>query len=139
MALMNIFNLAGAGMSAQSVRLATTASNLGNAETPAKSADATYKARYPIFSAVQHQADSTLENSEVGVKIDGIYESQAPARKEYQPGHALADEHGFIYLPNVNTMEEMANMISASRSYSMNVQVLNTAKQLMMHTLQMGN
>lgn len=139
MSLLKIFDLAGSGMSAQSVRMNTTASNLSNAETPAGSAEAAYKARYPVFSAVQDEMNSAFAEGNVGVKVDGIMESDTPVRKQYQPGHALADKDGYIYLSNVNVVDEMANMISSSRSYQMNAQVLNTAKQLMIKTLQLGS
>jgi flagellar basal-body rod protein FlgC len=74
----------------------------------------------------------------VGVKVDGIVESQAPLEKRHQPGHPMANEDGFVFLPNVNMVDEMSNMISASRSYQSNVEVLNTSKQLMMATLRIG-
>lgn len=137
MGMFSVFDIAGSGMSAQTVRLNTTASNLSNADTPAASAEAAYKAKQPIFSAVQGQVNAAFSEKS-GVQVDDVITSQDPARRQYQPGHALADKDGYIYLSNVNVMEEMANMISASRSYQMNVNVMNTAKQLMLRTLQLG-
>ena len=137
--MFNIFNIAGAGMSAQTLRLNTTASNMGNAETPSSTPEATYKARYPIFKAIAEQHGlGQQDQGNVAVKVTGIYQSTTPARKLYEPGHALADKDGYIYMPNVNTVEEMANMISASRSYQMNAQIMNTAKTLMQKTLHIG-
>jgi flagellar basal-body rod protein FlgC len=136
MSLFDVLNIAGSGLSAQSLRLNVTASNLANAESISSSTDSTYRARHPVFAAVM----ADVENSETGggVKVLGVVESQAPLRKEYQPEHPLADEQGYIYLPNVNAVEEMANMISASRSYETNVEVINTSKQLLLKTLALG-
>ncbi len=78
------------------------------------------------------------ENGSVGVQVLGIVEKQEPARAEYNPGHPLANEEGYVYMPNVNVIEEMANMISASRSYQTNVEVMNTAKQMLMRTISLG-
>ncbi len=136
--MFNIFDIAGSGMSAQTLRLNTTASNMSNAETPSSTAEGTYKARYPIFKAVAEQHGFNPDRGQVSVEVTGIHESTTPARKMYQPGHAMADKNGYVYMPNVNTVEEMANMISASRSYQMNVQVMNTAKSLMQKALQIG-
>ena len=139
MALFNVFDTVGSAMHAQSVRMNTTASNLSNAEVVASSADKVYKARYPVFASIKQQADDMFaQSSSSGVIVKEIVESDLPARKQYQPGHAMADKDGYIYLPNVSAVSEMADMISASRSYQMNVQVLNTTKQLMQRTLQLG-
>jgi flagellar basal-body rod protein FlgC len=135
MDLNNVMDIAGSAMSAQSVRLNTTASNLANADSISSSIDQTYKARHPVFAAIQQ----ALQQQGVGgVQVKGIVESSAPVRPRYQPDHPLADEKGYIYQPNVNLVEEMANMISASRSYQTNVQVANTAKQMLARTLQLG-
>ncbi len=136
MPLMSIFNVSGSGMSAQSVRLNTTASNLANAESVSSSINETYKARHPVFAPmVKHFADM---EAGVGVNVMGIIESKAPLQMEYAPNHPMADEKGYIYKPNVNVVEEMANMISASRSYQTNVEVMNTSKQLALRTLNLG-
>ncbi|HEX4911044.1 MAG: flagellar basal body rod protein FlgC [Pseudomonadota bacterium] len=135
MDLNNVMDIAGTAMSAQSVRLNTTASNLANADSISSSIDQTYKARHPVFAAIQQ---AMQEQGVGGVQVKGIVESSAPVRPRYQPDHPLADADGYIYQPNVNLVEEMANMISASRSYQTNVQVANTAKQMLARTLQIG-
>ncbi len=136
MSLFDIFNVAGSGMSAQSIRLNTTASNIANADAVSSSVDKTYRARHPIFEAEMAKANQQQSSQSVAVK--GIVESDAPLLKEYSPDHPMADGDGFIYKPNVNVMEEMANMISASRSYQMNVQVAEAAKSMLQQTLRIG-
>ncbi|WOT06230.1 flagellar basal body rod protein FlgC [Shewanella youngdeokensis] len=137
MSLFNIFNVAGSGMSAQSVRLNTTASNIANADAVSSSVDQTYRARHPIFEAELSKAQQH-QNASMGVAVKGIVESDLPLNKEFSPDHPMADTDGFIYKPNVNVMEEMADMISASRSYQMNVQVTEAAKSMLQQTLQIG-
>ncbi|MBO1894714.1 flagellar basal body rod protein FlgC [Shewanella sp. BF02_Schw] len=137
MSLFNIFNVSGSGMSAQSVRLNTTASNIANADSVSSSVDKTYRARHPVFEAEMLKANSQ-QNSSPGVSVKGIVESNKPLLKEYSPDHPMADGDGFIYKPNVNVMEEMADMISASRSYQMNVQVADATKSMLQQTLRMG-
>lgn len=139
----NIFNIAGSGMSAQTVRLNTTASNLANADSVASDANAAYKARHPVFKAVQsalaHQAGAALANdASSSVKVAGIMQSQAQAQARYEPGNPMANADGYVYSSNVNVVEEMADMISASRSYQNNVEVMNTSKDLMLATLKLG-
>lgn len=136
MSLFRIFDIAGSAMSAQSIRLNLTSSNLANAESVGSSPETTYRARYPVFAAAME--DIMGEGSSVGVRVLGIVESQRQLSKEYRPGHPLADKEGYIHLPNVNVVEEMANMISASRSYQANVEVANTSKQLLLRTLTLG-
>ena len=137
MALFDVFDIAGSAMGAEAVRLNVTASNLANAQSVGPDEKGTYHARHPIFSAVMQSLHAGDSHS-VGVKVDGIVESQAPLEKRHQPGHPMANEDGFVFLPNVNMVDEMSNMISASRSYQSNVEVLNTAKQMMMATLRLG-
>jgi flagellar basal-body rod protein FlgC len=135
------FDIAGSGMSAQSVRLNTTASNLANAESVSGDPNAVYKARHPIFEAVRAQlAAAGPQASQPGpaVRVSGIYESQAPAAARYEPGNPLANEQGYVYAPAVNVVEEMVNMISASRSYQNNVEVMQTSKDLLLATLRLG-
>jgi flagellar basal-body rod protein FlgC len=134
------FEIAGSGMSAQSVRLNTTASNLANAESVSGDPNQVYKARHPIFEAVRQQlaAGAQAQDSGAAVRVRGIYESQAPANQRYEPGNPLADANGYVYAPAVNVVEEMVNMISASRSYQNNVEVMNTSKDLLMATLRLG-
>ncbi|GIU36055.1 flagellar basal body rod protein FlgC [Shewanella schlegeliana] len=137
MSLFNIFNVAGSGMSAQSVRLNTTASNIANADSVSSSVGETYRARHPIFEAEMSKAQQQ-QGAAQSVAVKGIVESDLPLNKEFSPDHPMADTDGFIYKPNVNVMEEMANMISASRSYQMNVQVTEAAKSMLQQTLRIG-
>lgn len=133
-----IFDIAGSGMSAQSIRLNVTASNLANAETVSSSADQAYRARQPVFAAALDEALGGDGAATGGVRVSNIIESQAPLRQQFAPEHPYADENGYIHLPNVNTVEEISNMTSASRSYQTQVEVADTAKQLMLKTLQLG-
>lgn len=136
MSLFNIFDIAGSALSAQSVRLNTTASNLANADSVSSSVNETYRTRQPVFSAV---LDDAQQGYKIGsVRVAGIVESQAPVRQEYNPIHPMADENGYVYHANVDPIAEMANMMSASRSYQNNVEVANTSKQLLLQTLQLG-
>ncbi len=137
MSLFDVFDIAGSAMSSESVRLNVTASNLANAQSIGPDESSTYHARHPVFSAVMQSLQSG-EPASLGVKVDGIVESQAPLEKRYEPGHPMANEEGYVFLPNVNLVDEMSNMISASRSYQSNVEVLNTSKQLMLATLRLG-
>lgn len=136
MPLSSIFDIAGSAMSAQSVRLNTVASNLANANSIATTPETAYRARNPVFSAVMQGMGRNAES--VGVKVAGVTESEAPISKQYEPGNPLADATGYVYTTNVNPVEEMANMISASRSYQNSVEVLNTSKQLLLSTLKLG-
>ena len=134
---MKIFDIAGSGMNAQNLRLNLVASNISNANSVSSSIDQVYKSRQPVFAAELKNLLDTQQAAS-GVMIKGVVENQAPPVMEYAPNHPMADENGYIYKPNVNTVEEMANMMSASRSYQNNIQVLDTAKQLMLQTLRMG-
>lgn len=136
MAFFETFDIAGSAMNAQSVRLNTVASNLANADTVSGDPNTVYKARHPVFSSLLK--DAGLRQEMTGVKVDGVVESNAPPIVRYEPNHPLADAKGNVYMPNVNMVEEMADMISASRSYQNNVEVFNTSKQLLMRTLQLG-
>lgn len=142
MSLYNVFNITGTGMSAQSVRLNTTASNLANAQSVASSVNETYKARHPVFAEML--TDGFLKEREGvfdtngGVEVLGIVESKAPYNLRYEPHHPMADDKGFVTYPNVNVVEEMTNMISASRSFQMNVELMNTAKTLAQRVLSLG-
>jgi len=137
MSLFNVFEISSTALSAQSMRLNSVASNLANAGVVSGSEEGAYRARQPVFSSVY---DATREATHRfgGVRVDGIVESDMAPRKEYSPGHPMADDAGYIYRPNVNPAEEMANMISASRAYQTNVQVADASKQMLMRTLQMG-
>lgn len=136
MSSFKIFEVAGTGMSAQSVRLNTTASNLANAESVSGDPNKVYKAKHPLFEAIRAGLGANAATS--GVAVKGIYESSAPPTARYEPGNPLADENGYVYAPAVNIVEEMVNMISASRSYQNNVEVMNTAKEMMLATLKLG-
>lgn len=136
MSLFNIFDVAGSALQAQSVRLNTTSSNLANANSVSSSTGSTYRARHPVFAPIMEEASE--DGASVGVHIMGIVESQAPLRREHNPEHPQADAEGYIYMPNVNVVEEMANMISASRSYQTNIEVMNSAKQMLLRTISLG-
>jgi flagellar basal-body rod protein FlgC len=133
-----IFDVAGSGMSAQSVRLNTVASNLANADSTASTPEAVYKARHPIFEAVKSAMAQPTDKTGAAVRVKGIMESQATPNARYEPGNPLANSEGYVYSPNVNVVEEMVDMISASRSYQNNVEVMNTSKDLMLATLRLG-
>ena len=137
MSSFSIFDIAGTGMNAQSLRLNLVASNLSNANSVSGSAEGAYKSRQPVFAA---ELKGVMNNQDAAskVKVLGVVENKAPPVMEYAPNHPMADSAGYIYKSNVNTVEEMANMMSASRSYQNNVEVLNTAKQLILQTLKMG-
>jgi len=137
MSLFNVFNITGSGMSAQSMRLNTTASNIANADSVSSSVDETYRARHPVFAAAMQKAAAD-QGSGVGVQVLGVVESNKPLNVEYSPEHPMADKDGFIYKPNVNVIEEMTNMISASRSYQTNVQLAESAKNMLNKTLTLG-
>ncbi len=137
MSLFNVFTITGSGMSAQSTRLNTTASNIGNADSVSSSVDEVYRARHPVFAAAMQKAADGQE-SNAGVQVLGIVESNKPLNIEYAPEHPMADKEGYIYKPNVNVIEEMTNMISASRSYQTNVQLAESAKNMLNKTLQLG-
>ena len=136
MGLFANFEISGSAMSAQSVRLNTTASNLANVETLAGNEADAYRSRQPVFEALM--GDFTRPG-EVGVRMAGIYLSEESIERRYEPGHSLANADGYVFGSNVNPVEEMANMISASRAYQNNVEVLTTSRDLLMRVLSLGN
>ena len=136
MSLFNVFDVAGSALNAQTIRLNTTSSNMANANSVSSSTNNLYKSRQPVFAPLVKAFDSDTRGR--GVKVLGVVESNAPARQEYNPDHPMANAEGYVFMPNVNVIEEMANMISASRSYQANVEVMNSAKQMMMRTLAIG-
>jgi flagellar basal-body rod protein FlgC len=136
MSFFRIFDTAGSAMSAQSVRLNTTASNLANADSVASTPEAAYRAREPVFATIQQGLGNARESA--GVRISGISESQAPIGSRFEPGNPLANADGYVFTPNVNPVDELVNMISASRAYQNDVEVMNSAKQLMLKTLDLG-
>ncbi|MFT5575377.1 MAG: flagellar basal-body rod protein FlgC [Bermanella sp.] len=131
--MFKVLDIAGSAMNAQMVRLNTTASNMANANTVASSEGEAYRARHPVFATLLRDAGEVG-----GVEIKGITESDAAIEKRYEPGNPLADQEGFVYLSNVDGVEEMANMISASRSFQNNAEIFSTSKTLMLRTLQLG-
>jgi flagellar basal-body rod protein FlgC len=140
MSSFKIFDIAGSGMSAQSVRLNTVASNLANAESVSGSAETAYRAKHPVFEAVRAQlaAGQAGVNPSVAVQVTDIVEDSRAPEMRYQPGNPLANAEGYVFAPNVNVVEEMVDMISASRAYQNNVEVLNTSKELLLATLRLG-
>lgn len=133
MSMFSIFNVSGSAVSAQSQRLNTVASNLANVDAVAGPDGKAYKARQVVFQTEKMGAEHTA-----GVRVSAIKESDVPGRRVHDPSHPSADEQGYVTHSNVNAVEEMVNMISASRSYQNNVEVMNTAKTLLLKTLQMG-
>ena len=133
MSLLNVFDVAGSAMTAQSQRLNVVASNLANADSATGPDGKPYRAKQVVFST---EAMGGAENS--GVRVTGVIEDPSPLKRMYEPNHPLADEAGYVTMPNVNVVEEMVNMISASRAYQNNVETLNAAKSLLMRTLTIG-
>jgi flagellar basal-body rod protein FlgC len=133
MSMFSIFNVSGSAVSAQSQRLNAVASNLANIEAVAGPDGKSYKARQVVFQTVPMGDAGTA-----GVRVAQVTESQTPGRKVMDPSNPAADEQGYVTHSNVNAVEEMVNMISASRSYQNNIEVMNTAKTLLLKTLQMG-
>lgn len=133
MSLFKIFDVSGSGMSAQSQRLNVVSSNLANADSVTSSNGQPYKAKQVVFSAMP------LANSaSTAVKVSQVVEDPNPPKLMYDPKHPLADEKGYVAMPNVNVVEEMVNMISASRSYQNNVETMNAAKTMLLKTLTLG-
>jgi flagellar basal-body rod protein FlgC len=146
MSSFKIFDIAGSGLSAQSVRLNTVASNLANADSVSGDPNTVYKARHPVFEAVKNAVAAqtlggtpALGAADAAVKVRGIVESTAAPSERYEPGNPLANADGNVYSPNVNVIEEMTDMISASRAYQNNVEVMNTSKELLLATLKLGS
>jgi len=137
MSLFNIFDIASSGLKAQNVRLNLTASNMANADSIASSSEESYRARHPVFKATLDQLNNAVGNVTT-VETIAVIESQVEPLKSYQPGNPMADKDGYVYGSNVNPMEEMTNMISASRSYQSNVEILEASKKLLLDTLKIG-
>jgi flagellar basal-body rod protein FlgC len=135
MSLFDVFNLSGSALSAQNVRLGTIANNLANAESISTTPEGTYKAQAPIFRAVY---DEFADVNKVAVKVVGIAEDTTPPQRRYEPGNPLANPEGFIYMSNVNAVEEMSNMMAASRSFQINIEMMNNSKELLLRTLTIG-
>ena len=127
----SIFDIAGSAMRAQNLRLNATASNMANANSVAGSEEDAYRARHPVFAAI-------FKDEIGGVQTRGVVESNREINQRYEPDNPISDENGYVYGSNVDNIEEMANMMSASRSYQSNVDLLGTVRQLMLQTLKMG-
>lgn len=138
MGISNIFRVSGTALNTQSVAIDTVAKNMANAQVVSNSEESAYRAQRPIFSSVL-ESQFDRKSNVVGVKIDSFMDSNTPIERQRMPDHPMADQDGYIYLSNVNIVEEMASMIEASRNYQSNVEVLNTSKQLFMRTLALGN
>jgi flagellar basal-body rod protein FlgC len=137
MSLFNVMDISSSGMAAENVRLNSTASNIANANSVSSSYEDTYRARHPVFAAALDRA-SADQSKGVGVEVKGIVESQRPLQIQYAPGNPMADENGYIYKSNVNIVEEMADMMSASKAYETNVQVADTTKRIFRQVLRLG-
>jgi len=135
MSLFNVFQVSSSAMTAQSMRLNTVASNLANADSVISSDGKPYRSKQVVFEATPMGAQGDVSK---GVRVRQIVEDASPPRLVYDPKNPAADEKGYVAFPNVNVVEEMTNMISASRSYQTNVEVMNTAKTMMLRTLQIG-
>ncbi len=135
MSMLDILGVSGSAVSAQSKRLNVVASNLANAESLAGPDGQSYKARQVVF---QSQPGVEADAGRVGVRVSDVIEDQTPGKRLYDPKHPFADSEGYVVQSNVNVIEEMVNMISASRSYQNNIEVMNTAQQLALKTLQLG-
>ncbi|MBG7618435.1 flagellar basal body rod protein FlgC [Herbaspirillum sp. AP02] len=133
MSLSNIFNVAGSAMSAQAQRLNATASNIANADSATGPDGRPYRAKQVVFETIP-----VGDVKDSGVKVAAVVEDQAPPKLVYDPKHPMADGNGYVAMPNVNPVEEMVNMISASRSYQTNVETMNTAKAMLVKTLTIG-
>lgn len=134
--LKNIFEIAGTALTAQTIRMNTTASNLANAGSVSPTEEEAFRAKRPVFRALVDQADLNAGfNTIGGVKVREIIDSTEPVRKVHDPGNPEANEDGFVFLSNVNEVTEMVEMVAASRSFQNNVEVVTTARQLMMRTL----
>ncbi|NDP46974.1 MAG: flagellar basal body rod protein FlgC [Sulfuriferula multivorans] len=133
MSLLNIFNVAGSAMNAQSQRLNTVASNLANADSATSANGEAYRAKQVVFAATP-----VGEGGATGVRVEAVVDDQSPMKMVYDPKNPLADDKGYVTMPNVNVVEEMVNMISASRSYQTNAEMMNTTKTLLLKTLNLG-
>ncbi|WP_116366395.1 flagellar basal body rod protein FlgC [Parahaliea mediterranea] len=131
MSMFNIFEISGSALAAQSQRMNVSASNLANADSVAGPDGEPYRAKQVMFESEGPQGAA-------GVRVSAVVDDPAPLRMEYRPGHPLADAEGYVAMPNVDPTHEMVNMISASRSYQANVEVMNTSKQLLLKTLTLG-
>jgi flagellar basal-body rod protein FlgC len=141
MSLFNVFNVSGSALNAETVRLNTTASNMANAESVNGDPSKVYRARHPVFQTMMDDSalDSDSEDSSAGVRVLGVIESTTPPIERYEPNNPQANKDGYIYMSNVNSIEEMTNMISANRAFATNIDAINTARDLLLKTISMGH
>ena len=141
MSLFDVFNVSGSAMNAETIRLNTTASNLANAESVNGDATKVYRARHPVFQAMMNSEMGLDDGQDAssGVRVMGVVESTTPPVQTYQPDNPLADKDGYVYTSNVNSIEEMTNMISANRSFATNIEAINTARDLLLKVISMGH
>ncbi|WP_194756483.1 flagellar basal body rod protein FlgC [Aliidiomarina indica] len=133
MSMFSIFDISGSALTAQSQRMNVSASNMANADSVTGPNGTPYQAKQVVF-----ENKLNGNNGVGGVQVREVITDPTPGRLEYRPGHPLADEEGYVQMPNVDPVAEMVNMISASRSYQANVEVMNTSKQLLLRTLSIG-
>jgi flagellar basal-body rod protein FlgC len=141
MSLFNVFNTAGSALNAETIRLNTTASNLANAESVSGDPSKVYRARHPVFQSMMDDSAAGFDQQDagVGVRVLGVVESTAPPLMRYQPDNPAANKDGYVFSSNVNSIEEMTNMISANRTFATNVEAINTARDLLLKTISMGH
>ncbi len=141
MSLFNVFNTAGSALNAETIRLNTTASNLANAESVNGDPSKIYRARHPVFQTMMDNSAANFDQQDagVGVRVLGVVESTAPPLMRYQPDNPAANKDGYVFSSNVNSIEEMTNMISANRTFATNVDAINTARDLLLKTISMGH
>jgi flagellar basal-body rod protein FlgC len=135
MSLFQVFNIAGSALTAQSQRLNVVASNLANADSATSATGEPYRAKQVVFSAIPLDGSAT---GAAAVRVTSVIEDPSPPKQVYDPRHPMADSKGYVTMPNVNPVEEMVNMLSASRAYQTNVDMMNTAKTLLLKTLSLG-
>jgi flagellar basal-body rod protein FlgC len=141
MSLFDVFTVSGSAMNAETIRLNTTSSNLANAESVNGDVTKVYRARHPVFQAVMNTQLGVDDDQDAsaGVRVMGVVESTTPPIRTYQPDNPLSDKDGYVYSSNVNPIEEMANMISANRSFATDVQAVTTARDLLLKVISMGH
>jgi flagellar basal-body rod protein FlgC len=141
MSLFTVFNTAGSALNAETIRLNTTASNLANAESVNGDPSKIYRARHPVFQTMMDTSGGSFDGQDagVGVRVLGVVESTTPPMMRYQPDNPVANQDGYVYTSNVNSIEEMTNMISANRTFATNVEAINTARDLLLKTISMGH
>ncbi|HXP24682.1 MAG TPA: flagellar basal body rod protein FlgC [Steroidobacteraceae bacterium] len=140
MSLFDVFNTAGSALNAETLRLNTTASNLANAESVNGDPSKIYRARHPVFQTMMDDsANFDQQDAAVGVRVLGVVESTSPPLMRYQPDSPAANKDGYVFSSNVNSIEEMTNMISANRAFATNVDAINTARDLLLKTISMGH